>query len=145
MEVSRLLRVLITILLVVSFFIIVFSSYNRDRRVEAMTELSDATSSIATRLTTQNLARVDADGIIHPYELNADLLDNLRFEQVLGDDNFEYQASISYLAGGEKENKIEYGPEPPGNQTISALSLPVGLYEEGIVLPAKLKVIAWYG
>lgn len=144
MEVSRLLRVLITILLVVSFFIIVFSSYNRDRQVEAMTELSDATSSIATRLATQGLARVDAGGTVHPYEVNADLLDNLSFEQVLGGDNFEYQVSISYLAGGATENTSKYGPEPPGNQTISALSLPVGLYKEGSVFPAKLKVIAWY-
>lgn len=143
MEVSRLLRVLITILLVVSFFIIVFSSYNRDRQVEAMSELSDATSSIATRLATQDLARVDAGGTIHPYEVNADLLDNLSFEQVLGGDNFEYQVSISYLAGGATENTDD-GSEPLENQTRSALSLPVGLYKEGSVLPAKLKVIAWY-
>lgn len=62
MQISRILRVLITILLVVTFIIVTLAAYQRDQEIEAMVKLSDSTSSIATRLSVQDLAWVDGDG-----------------------------------------------------------------------------------
>lgn len=144
MEITRILRVLMTILLVVIFILVTVSAYRESREIGAMVRLSDATSSIITRLATDDLAWIDDEGIQHGYVLDADLLENLEFERSLGGDNFAFQVSISYQAEGSENTFGPRGFEPPEGRMTCSLIVPAALRHVGGVLPARLEVVAWY-
>lgn len=140
MEVVRILRVMATILLVVTFILAVIAAYRESREINATVRLSDATSSIVTRLTTDDLAWVDDKGIQHSYVLDAGLLGYLKFERSMGGDNFAFQVSI-ISRNGDFEN---FGPEPPEGRMTCSLTVPAALWHIGGILPARLRVVAWY-
>ncbi len=140
MEITRILRVLVTILLVVTFILVTVSAYMESREIGAMVRLSDATSSIVTRLATDDLAWTDDEGIQHSYVLDADLLEDLESERSLGGDNFAFQVSI-FSQFGNFEN---FGLEPPEGRMTCSLVVPASLRHVGRVTPARLEVVAWY-
>jgi hypothetical protein len=140
MEITRILRVLVTILLVVTFILVTVSAYTESREIGAMVRLSDATSSIVTRLATDDLAWTDDEHIPHSYVLDADLLDNLESKRSLGGDNFAFQVSIF----SQVKNFENFGLEPPEGRMTCSLVVPAALRHLGGVLPARLEVVAWY-
>lgn len=140
MEITRILRVLVTILLVVTFILVTVSAYTESRKIGAMVRLSDATSSIVTRLATDGLAWTDDESIPHSYVLDADLLDNLEYKRSLGGDNFALQVSIF----SQVENFENFGLEPSEGRMTCSLVVPAALRYLGGVLPARLEVVAWY-
>ncbi|KXB09237.1 hypothetical protein AKJ46_00710 [candidate division MSBL1 archaeon SCGC-AAA833K04] len=144
MEISRILRVLITILLAVTFIVVTLAAYQRDHEIERMVELSDSTSSIATRLSVQDLAWVDEDGEKHPYVLDNGSLTNLEFTRILGGDNFAFRVQIFYMASSVEDNLGPYGLEPPSDRMTGSLTMPTSLYWKGSITPAKLSVTVWY-
>lgn len=144
MEISRILRVLITILLAVTFIVVTLAAYQRDNEIERMVKLSDSTSSIATRLSVQDLAWIDEDDERHPYILDNNSLTNLEFTRILGGDNFAFRIRIFYLTSGVEDNLGPYGLEPPSDRMTGSLTMPASLYWKGSITPAKLRVIVWY-
>ncbi|KXB08877.1 hypothetical protein AKJ55_00320 [candidate division MSBL1 archaeon SCGC-AAA382M17] len=145
MEISRIVRVLLTLIMVVTFIIITVAAYQQTQTVASMTTLSDSTSSIVTALASQDLAWSDETKTLHPYVLEASKLENLRFSRLLGGDNLVFQATIIYNPGNKIENIGPYGPDLPEDKMTSSLSVPVSLRKNNSTLPAKLKVVSWYG
>lgn len=142
MEISRILRVLITIIIVAALFVIVIASYRHEQMVNSMIELSDASSSIVTRLSTDRLAWTDAKGNQHQYVLDEEKFDNLSYIWTLGGEDYASQVSIAYGEG--LENEIgPYGSGPPQDRMTSALRVPVALKRGGKKVPAQLRVIVW--
>lgn len=144
MEVSRILRVMITLILVVSFIAITVAAYRRNQEVNSMTTLADATSSIAARLAFRDLALMDERGIQYPYILDGSKLENLDKSRSLAGENFRFRVSISYLRNGSERGIGPYGEEPPKRRMTCSLSVPVALQRSGTRVPAKLEVVAWY-
>ncbi len=142
MEVSRILRVLITLLLVVTFIVSTVAAYRQNREINSMTNLSDATSSIVTKLATQELAWRDSEGNSHPYVVDEDKLSSLNSEQNLAGENFAYQTEIKIYQDNQEKTIGSKGPNPPEGRMTSAVSVAVTLLEGR--KPAKLEVVAWY-
>lgn len=131
-----------TIIIVASLFVIVVASYRHERMVNSMVELSDASSSIVTRLSTDQLAWTDDDGNQHQYVLDEGPFDDLSYIWALGGENYASQVLIRY--GDDLKNKIgPHGFEPPSNRMTSALEVPVALRRGGKTTPAQLKVVVW--
>ncbi|MCD6248499.1 MAG: hypothetical protein J7J17_03530 [Hadesarchaea archaeon] len=143
MDVTRLLRVLMTILLVATFILVTVATYKENLKVEAMVKLSDSASSIATRLTVQDLAWTDAREP-HPYVLDPDRLNDLNYRYAVGGDNFGFQVRISYWDGGSDENLGPYGPKVPEDKMTDTLTLPVTLRKNCRMFPARLTVVVWH-
>ncbi len=145
MDITRILRVLLTIILVVSFIGVTIVAYRQNQDVKAMAYLSDATTSIATKLTSEKLAWNDEEDVLHPFVLDSDKLDNLNYAMIVAGENFVFQVQIIYLKNGSEEVIENFGKSVPSDETTCALSLPATLYRRGLIVPAKLKVISWRG
>lgn len=143
MDVTRLLRVLITLLLVMTFILVIVSVYRHDMELREMVNLSDLTSSTVTRLAVQDLAW-DAGGGPSVYVLDSDKLDDLSYQSTLWGFNLEFQVEISYQEGGVEQVLSPHGFSPPDDRMTCALNVPVALQRSGRAVPAILKVIAWY-
>lgn len=141
MNLTKILRTLITCLFVITFVLLVASAYQRNRAITELAALSDSTSSILTRLAVEELAH--ADGEVHPYVVSPPKLEGLGdFELEVGAENFAFRVSVSY--GGLGELRLgPYGPTPPEGRTTCAISAAVALLENGRLLPARLEVVAW--
>ncbi len=141
MEISRILRVLIILIFVVTFIASTLAAYRQNRRVQEMTTLSDATTSIASDLSTRVLVKRGAENNPVEYMLDRNKLDNekIDFERELAGQTFEYKIRLEHFSGGQ----IAYfDNSPPGNAMKSSISVPVTMAEGRE--PAKLEVIAWY-
>ena len=142
MTLTQILKTLVTCILVISFLLVTVSAYQQHRAISALAELSDATSAIVTRLSIEELAFVDNDGKSRMYTIDPAKLEGLSTRRELGWENFDFQVSIRYEAGGE----CVLGPlglTPPDDRTIGSLVVPCVLYENAHFLPAKLSVMAW--
>ena len=143
MDLTKILRTLITCLFVITFVLLVASAYQRNRAIAELAVLSDSTSSILTRLAVEELAHADGSGV-HPYVVNPLKLQALEdFELEIGGENFGFQVSVSYSELGEL-TLGPYGPMPPEGRTTCAISAAVALLDNGHLVPAKLKVVAWH-
>ncbi|MDH5442868.1 MAG: hypothetical protein OEX16_00995 [Hadesarchaea archaeon] len=142
MILTQILKTLATCILVISFLLVTVSAYQQYRSISALAELSDATSAIVIRLSVEELAYVDNDGKLHMYALDPAKLDNLQTRQLIGGENYDFQVSMSYEAGGEHVLG-PYGSAPPDDRARCSLAVACALYENGRFLPAKLSVIAW--
>lgn len=143
MEISRILRVLITLILVVTFIVLTVSAYRRNQEVNSMTVLSDATSSIATKLTTKDLVWVDEEGVRHPHLLDPAKLENADKSHRLAGENFTFRTSIVYFEDNSEREIGPYGDNLPEDRMRCSLSVPVALRKPNPI-PAKLKVVVWY-
>jgi hypothetical protein len=122
---------------------LVVSAYQQYRLSSEMALLSDSTSSIATHLTLDELAYVDATGTSHPYVVDAAKLSSLGdFRRKVGGDNFEFQVSVFYM----RENECvlgPYGSTLPEEKMNCTLIFAATIFENDRYLPVKIKVIAW--
>lgn len=142
MTLTQILKTLVTCILVISFLLVTVSAYQQHRKISALAELSDATSAIATSLSIEELAFVDNDGKSHMYTIDPAKLEGLSTRREFGRENFDFQVSIRYEAGGERVLG-PFGLTPPDDMTIGSLAVPCVLYENAHFLPAKLSVMAW--
>lgn len=143
MEVSRILRVLITLVFLVTFITLTVAAYRQNERINSMTTLTEATSSIANKLVSQDLTWVNGQGVSQPPILDSEKLKNLEYNRLIAGENFAFQASIVYRNGDSEEEIGPEGKDPPENRMICSVSLPVALHESS-TLPAKLEVKVWY-
>lgn len=143
MEISRILRVLITLIFVVTFITLTIGAYRQNSEINSMTTLSDATTSIANNLASKELVWVDDEGVSHPPILDSEKLKDIKFERIIAGENFAFRASISYRRDNSEREIGPYGREPPGNKMTCSFSLPVALHKASIP-PAKLKVVTWF-
>ncbi len=142
MEVSRILRVLITLILVVTFIISTIAAYRQNRQVSAMTTLSDATSSIVTNLATQELVWVDSEGNSHEFILDNDELSTIDNTLTIAGENFTYQTKIITQQDNQEKTIGSKGPKPPEERMTSSVSVAITLLDGR--RPARLEVVAWY-
>ncbi len=142
MSISRLFRILATIVLVISLVFIVASEYKHNRKVERMVELTDAASSIAVHLTTDKLARRDTRGRQLEYIVDPDLLNDQDYLFNLAGENY---ASRVYLSHGDNlENVLgPYGFDRPKGRMANAFACPVVMEFKNRRVPARLRVIVW--
>jgi len=139
---TQILKTLVTIILVISFLLVTVSAYQQHRRISALAELSDATTAIVTRLSVEELAYVDNDGNLHMYTIDPAKLEGLSTRREFGGENFDFQVSVRYEAGGERVLG-PFGSTPPEDRTRGSLAVPCVIYENAHFLPAKLSVMAW--
>ena len=144
MEISRILRIIITIFLVATFIVVTVAAYRQNQRIKSMTRLSDATTSLATRLTSQELAWVDDEGNRHPFVLDASKLDGLKRNYRLPGENLGFRASIIFLEDNSEHEIIQFSSDLPDERMRCSLSLPATIRLERGIRPAKLKVISWF-
>ena len=144
MDMTRLLRVLITLLLVMTFILVIVSVYRHDMELRAMVNLSDLTSNAVTRLAVQDLAWDAGGEKPTAYVLDSGKLDNLSYRSTLWGFNLEFQVGVSYQEGGVEQVLGPHGFSPPDDRMTCALNVPVALQRSGRAVPAILKVIAWY-
>lgn len=106
-------------------------------------KLSDATSTIATRLAVEELVYVDNSSRTHPYVLDPAKLSALEnFRREIGEELYEFNVTLMYR--GEEEHALgPRGPTQPEDRMSGVLVLSVGLFENNRHLPAKLRVVAW--
>ena len=142
MTLTQILKTLVTCILVISFLLVTVSAYQQHRTLSELAELSDATSSIATRLSVDELAYVDNGGKLHMYTLDPSKLEGLSAQWEIGGENFEFQVSVRYEAGGERVLG-PYGSIPPEGKARCSFTVANALYENDRFLPAKLSVIVW--
>jgi len=139
---TQILKTLVTCILVISFLLVTVSAYQQHRKISALAELSDATSAIITRISVEELAYVDNNGNLHTYTIDPAKLESLSTRREFGGENFDFQVSIRYEAGGECVLG-PFGLTPPDDRTIGSLAVPCVLYENAYFSPAKLSVMAW--
>lgn len=139
MTLTQILKMLVACILVITFILVSASAYRQHRTTSALAELTDATSTIATKLAVDELAYVDGAGNKYSYVLDPGRLENLTFEREIGGENFEFQISLCY--GGENRT---FGPAPPENMTNCSLVLACSLWLNDRFQLAKLGVIAWH-
>lgn len=141
MEISRILRVLIILMFVVTFIASTMAAYRQNRQVQEMTTLSDATTSIASDLSTRTLVKRGAENNPVEYMLDKDKLDNekIDFKRKLTGQTFEYKIKLEHFSGGQD---AYFDNSPPGSVMKSSISVPVTVAEGRE--PAKLEVVAWY-
>lgn len=143
MEVSRILRVLITLIFLVTFITLTVAAYRQNQKINSMTTLTEATSSIANKLVSQDLTWINEQEASQPPILDSEKLKDLEYNRLIAGENFAFQASIVYQKNNTEKEIGPYGRDTPENRMICSISLPVALHRSSI-LPAKLGVKVWY-
>ncbi|MFP4005863.1 MAG: hypothetical protein ACLFUR_03980 [Candidatus Hadarchaeia archaeon] len=143
MNVSRVLRILITIIFVMAFIGVTISAYKREERMNALTTLSDASSSVAVHLASEELVWEDERGISHPEVVDPSKLSTIDGSWSCMGENYLLQTYLLYIEDGRERMIGPFG-EAGGEKMSCSFSLPVSLRREGGVYPAKLRVILWY-
>jgi len=146
MNITQIFKTLITVLLVITFVMLVVSAYQQYRSSSEMALLSDSTSSITTHLALDELAYVDAAGTFHPYVIDAAKLQSFEsFEQTVGGEEFEFQVFVlENMSGDEREIEPQHNPALPDGKMNCTLIFAVTLFENGRYIPAKIQVMAWH-
>ena len=140
MTLTGVFRTLMVCLLVLVFIFMVSSAYRQNQLDTELVTLSDATSSIATHLSLEELAYTDGAGEKHPYVLDpAKLVSIDNFERKVGGKNFEFNLFLDDF----KENK-SVGENLPEGKAGAVLVLPCSIYENTRYMPGKMRVTVWY-
>lgn len=103
--------------------------------------LIDTATSITNNLVLNSLAHVE--GVrLREYVVDVGRVSSLDFKQEIGGENFSYQ--IKFYFNPEAETVLgPFGPQPPDGKPISAITVPVTLYQGGRLIPAKMEVKVW--
>ena len=139
MTLTQILKMLVACILIITFILVTASAYQQHRTISALAKLTDATSSIVTKLAVDELAHVDGTGNKSSYVLDPNKLENLAFRREVGGENFEFQISLWYQG---RENST-FGPTPPENRTNCSLIVACSLWFNNRFQLAKFGVIAW--
>lgn len=125
----------------VVFIVLLVSAYSQYQLMLSTTGLVDTASSITNDIVLNSLAREEGPRL-HEYVIDVGKIPSLDFRREVGGDNFQFQLKVSY--NPEAEIVIgPYGPSPPDGRSISSLSVPVTLYENGRLNYAKLELKVW--
>lgn len=125
----------------VVFIALLVSAYSQYQLMLSTAGLVDTASSITNDLVLNSLVYEEG---FRPREYVVDIgkISSLDFWREVGGDNFQFQLKLSY--NPEAEIMLgPYGPSPPSDRPISALSVPVTIYENGRLAYAKLELKVW--
>lgn len=137
----RIFKSVLAVLLAIVFIALLVSAYSQYQSVLLTAGLIDAASTITNDLVLNRLAHVEGFHA-REYVLDVERISSLDFKEELGGDNFFFQIKLSYNPGAEMVLG-PYGPSPPEGKPVSALSVPVSLYQNGRLTYAKLEVKVW--
>ncbi len=129
------------ILLVVVFIALLVSAYSQYQSMLATAGLVDTASTITNDLVLNSLA-LEEGSRTWEYVVDPARISSLDFTEEVGGDNFQFQIKLFYNQATEVVIG-PYGPSPPDGRPISALSVPVTLYENGRFTYAKMEVKVW--
>ena len=129
------------ILLAIVFIALLVSAYSQYQSMLSTAGLVDTASSITNDLVLNSLAHEEGSRT-REYVVDPARISSLDFMQEVGGDNFQFQIKLSYnsMAGAVLGT---YGPSPLEGRSVSVLSIPVTLYENGRLTYAKLEVKVW--
>ncbi|MFH1821020.1 MAG: hypothetical protein ABH852_01045 [Methanobacteriota archaeon] len=125
----------------VVFIALLVSAYSQYQSMLSTAGLVDTTSTITNDLVLNSLA-LEEGSRTREYVVDSDEISSLDFMREVGGDNFEFQIKITY----NQETEVvlgPYGPSPPDGRPVSALSVPVTIYENGRLTYAKMEVKVW--
>ncbi|MEM4188646.1 MAG: hypothetical protein QXN56_05790 [Candidatus Hadarchaeum sp.] len=129
------------VLLAIVFFALLVSAYSQHQSMLATAGLIDTATSITNNLVLNRLAHVE--GIrSREYVVDVERISSLDFSQEVGGENFAYQIKI-YFNPDVEAVLGPFGPSPPDDRPISAITVPVTLYQDGSLLYAKMEVKVW--
>lgn len=143
MEISRIFRILITLIFVIAFILVTVAAYRKEERMNSMSTLSDVSTSLAVDLASRDLAWVDSRGIRHITIIDPAKLPKVDKEREILEKTFRFQISLLCLENSEERKIGPYGENRPEKMRCT-YSLPVSIYLNNEITPAKLKVIVWY-
>jgi hypothetical protein len=143
MDFKQVLTTLITVLLTISLILTIASAYKQQRTISTLVNLSDVSSSIITRLTTEEMTFVDPSGEKQVYVIDADKAKSIPFKRTIGSYNFEFQMSILTRIENYEFSIGTFGPAPPNDRPTCSIDVSCAIWMEGRLLPAKLRVIVW--
>ncbi|MBC7219595.1 MAG: hypothetical protein H5T49_05655 [Hadesarchaea archaeon] len=129
------------VLLAIVFLALLVSAYNQHQTVLSTAGLIDTATSITNDLVLNRLAHVEGSRRLE-YVVDVEKITSLEFKQEVGGENFSYQIEIRY--NPEAEVILgPFGPSPPEGRAVSAISVPVTLYQKGRLVYAKMEVKVW--
>lgn len=137
----RIFKAVLVVFLIVIFIALLVSAYSQYRITLSTAGLVDTTSSITNQLVLDSLA-YESGGNVMEYVIDTGKAPSLEFRQEIGEENFEFQFTIRY--DPENEQVLgPYGPTPPKDRPVCTISVPVAMYQNNRLEPAKLEVSVW--
>lgn len=130
----KLLRVLFAFLFLLTFSLLLASSYPRAEELVGARVLSDSSCSLLSRLCYENLSAGA------PYLLDPSRLSSLSFRERVGGRELEFRV---WLEDAEGRRWGPLGPLPPERRARCSLLLPVSLLENRPV-PGRMGLEAWW-
>jgi hypothetical protein len=130
----KLLRVLFAFLFLLTFSLLLASSYLRAEELVEARVLSDSSCSLLSRLCGENLSAGT------PYLLDPSRLPSLSFRERVGGRELEFRVWLEE-EGGRRWGPL--GPLPPGRRVTCSLLVPVSLLENRPV-PGRMGLEAWW-
>ncbi|MGC8816417.1 MAG: hypothetical protein ACP5PX_01160 [Candidatus Hadarchaeum sp.] len=103
--------------------------------------LIDTATSITNNLVLNRLAHVEGTRL-QEYVVDVERISSLEFRQEIGGENYSYQITILF----NPEAGVvfgPFGPSPPDDNPVSAISVPITLYQNGRLVYAKMEVKVW--
>lgn len=137
----RIFKAVLAALLVVVFIALLASAYHRYHLTLSIVGLIDTTSSLTNQLVLDTLAHEEGEAI-QGYVIDPEKITSLDFRQEVAGENFEFQLTLRYGTGAQQVFG-PYGPAPPEGTAVATLSVPVVVYENNRLEPAKLEVKTW--
>lgn len=143
MDVVRIFKAIVSMLLVVTFIFLLLSAYSIYSYNLSTAGLADAASTIANHLVLRELA-FERAGVTVEYAVDPAKLQSLGFKQTIGRENFSYNIFLKYDLRDEKALG-PYGPAPPTAGPTASIVLPVAVGENYLFKPGKVEVKVWRG
>jgi hypothetical protein len=131
----------LAILLVIVFLTLLVSAYSQHQEMLATAGLIDTATTVTNNLVLNRLAFVEGYRT-REYVVDVEKISSLDFRPEVGGENFLYQITLRYNPRDETVLG-PYGPSPPEGKPVSAIVVPVTLYQKGRLIYAKLEVKVW--
>lgn len=141
MDIVRIFKIALSFFLVIIFLFLLISAYRHHETILEASTLIDASSAIANNLTTDNLAYIQGMRK-RCYVIDPTRLQGLNWNVSLGGENFQFNIKLAYWRSGQKI-EIEAGPQEPDGQQISAISIPVAVFDNFRFEAGSLEVRTW--
>jgi len=136
-DLIRILKAVMTVLIIVVFLFLLFSAYEHYRMTVSTAGLIDATGAIANDLVLNDLA-LQEGGAKVAYVIDPGRITSLSFSKLIASENFGYRIRIS-----STETEWSAGGEAPEGRETCSIVLPVVLFENFRHVPGKMEVVVW--
>jgi hypothetical protein len=137
MDLIRIFKAIVTILMVILFITLLFSAYHHQNVVISTAGLVDATGTIANHLALDELA-VRLGNLVLEYTVDPERVNSLEFCETVGGENFGYRLRIR-----SEGMDIEAGPPAQEGRETCSIVLPVCVFENFRRIPGKMEVVVW--